>query len=128
MRFPVQVTQDNTVTIRFYDAALELTATPQITYDGNIFLDLDVSNNRADFTMSVGGIPTIRTSEVSTRVLVSDGGTTILGVIIVEDEGSTEDRVPGLGSLPILGHLFRRNATLRDNREIMFIVTPRIVR
>ena len=129
VRFPVQVVSDNTITIQYYDAALSLTVTPQITYEGNILLDLEATNNKADFGYtSTGGVPTIRTSETSSRILVSDGGTTMFGGIIVEDEGTNEDRIPGLGSLPVLGNLFRRTATVRDTQEIMFFVTPRVVR
>jgi len=129
IRFPVQINSDNTITIQYVNAALMLTATPQITYDGNILLDLEVTNNKADFGYtSTTGVPTIRTSEASTRIMVSDGGTTMLGGIIVEDEGINEDRIPGLGSLPLLGNLFRRTGTIRDTQEIMFFVTPRIIR
>jgi type IV pilus assembly protein PilQ len=128
VRFPVQVITDNTVTIQFFDAALTLTVTPQITYEGNIMLDLDVANNIADFSQQVNGVPTIRTRETKTNVLVSDGGTMVLGGIIVEDDSTNEDRIPGLSNLPILGHLFRRNANNRESQEIMFIVTPRILR
>jgi len=128
-RFPVAVTSDNTVTIQYYDAALTLTVTPQITYDDNIMLDMKSTNNKVDFGMvATGGIPTIRTSETSTRITVSDGGTTLAGRILVEDDGANEERVPGLGSLPLLGNLFRRTGTVRDSREILFFVTPRIVR
>ena len=129
MRIPVQINSDNTITIQYVDAALMLTVTPQITYEGNVMLDLVVTNNKADFGYtSSTGVPTIRTSEASTRILVSDGGTTMLGGIIVEDDGTNEDRIPGLGSLPLLGNLFRRTGTIRDTQEIMFFVTPRILR
>jgi type IV pilus assembly protein PilQ len=129
VRIPVQVIQDNTVTIQYFDAALTLTATPQITYDGNIMLNLNVTNNKADFgNTSAGGVPTIRTNETSTSIMVSDGGTAMLGGIFVEDDSSNEDRVPGLGSLPLIGNLFRRTGTVRDTQEITFFVTPRIHR
>ena len=129
VRFPVQVVSDNTITIQFYDAALTLTVTPQITYDSNIMLELQATNNKADFGyVSTSGVPSIRTSETSTRILVSDGGTTMISSVNVDDEGSNEEKVPGLGSLPLLGHLFRRTGNSRDSQEIMFFVTPRILK
>ena len=129
VRFPVAVNADNTVTIQFFDAALSLTATPQITYEGNILLDLQVQNNTLDFGyISIGGIPTIRTNESSTRILVSDGGTVSVAGVILDNDGSSEEKVPGLGSLPVLGNLFKRNSTTRESTEILFFVTPRIVR
>ena len=129
VRIPVQINSDNTITIQFVDAALMLTATPQITYNGNILLDLEVSNNKADFGYtSTTGVPTIRTNETSTRIMVNDGGTTMLGGILIEDEGKNEDRIPGLASLPLLGNIFRRTGTTRDTQEIIFFVTPRILK
>lgn len=128
LRFPVPVVANNTVTVQFHNAALTLTVTPQITYEGNIVLDLKVENNTPDFGQAVDGIPSIRTSESTTRVLVSDGGTTVIGGILTDDEASTQDRVPGLGSLPIVGNLFRRNALSRRTQEVLFFVTPRIVK
>lgn len=127
-RFPVTVNSNNTVTVQFFDAALTLTATPQITYDGNIVLDLKVVNNSLDFAKSVNGIPSIRTTESSTRVLVTDGATTVIGGVIIDNNGDSEDKVPGLGSIPLIKNLFRRTSVLRESQEILFFVTPRIVK
>jgi type IV pilus assembly protein PilQ len=128
VRFPVQVIANNTVTVQFQNAALTLTVTPQITYEGNIVLDLKVENNTPDFSNSVNNIPSIRTSESQTRVLVSDGGTTVIGGILVDSESNAEDKVPGLGSLPIVGNLFRRTSVSRNTQEVLFFVTPRIIK
>jgi type IV pilus secretin PilQ/predicted competence protein len=128
LRFPVPVNANNTVTIQFFNAALKLTVTPQITYEGNIVLDLKVENNTPDFGRQVMQVPSIRTSESSTRVLVSDGGTTVIGGILMDDESNAEDKVPGLGSLPIIGNLFKRNTVSRNTQEVLFFVTPRIVK
>jgi len=128
LRFPVQIIANNTVTVQFQNAALTLIATPQITYEGNIVLDLQVENNTPDFGRSVGGIPSIRTSESKTRVLVSDGGTTVIGGILIEQETTQDDRVPGLSSLPILGNLFKRAAVTHSTQEVLFFITPKIVK
>ena len=128
LRFPVQVIANNTVTVQFENAALTLTVTPQITSEGNVVLDLKVENNTPDFANAVMGIPSIRTSESTTRVLVSDGGTTVIGGILVDSEQTQEDRVPGLASLPIFGNLFKRNMVSHDTQEVLFFVTPRIVK
>ncbi|MBN1571441.1 MAG: type IV pilus secretin PilQ [Acidobacteria bacterium] len=128
VRFPVQIVANNTVTVQFQNAALTLTVTPQITYEGNIVLDLKVENNTPDWANNVDGIPSIRTSESSTRILVSDGGTTVIGGILIDSESNSEDKVPGLGSLPVVGNLFRRTAVTRSTQEVLFFVTPRIVK
>jgi type IV pilus secretin PilQ/predicted competence protein len=128
LRFPVQIVANNTISVQFFNAALTLTATPQITYEGNILLDLKIENNAADFARQVNGIPSIRTSESTTSVLVSDGGTTVIAGILIDDETTQEDKVPGLGSIPIIGNLFRRTAVTRNTQEILFFVTPRIIK
>jgi type IV pilus assembly protein PilQ len=128
LRFPVQIIANNTISVQFQNAALTLVVTPQITYEGNIVLDLKVENNTPDFSRTVNGIPSIRTSESATRVLVSDGGTTVIGGILIDDESSGEDRIPGLGTLPVIGHLFKRTAVSRGTQEVLFFVTPRIIK
>jgi type IV pilus secretin PilQ/predicted competence protein len=128
LRFPVQVIANNTVTVQFQNAALTLTVTPQITSEGNIVLDLKVENNTPDFGHQVMGIPSIRTSESNTRVLVSDGGTTVIGGILIDNEETQDDRVPGLASLPIFGNLFKRSVVSHNTQEVLFFVTPRIVK
>jgi type IV pilus secretin PilQ/predicted competence protein len=126
-RFPVLVNANNTVTVQFFNAALTLTTTPQITYEGNIILDLKVENNTADWARNVDGVPSIRISESSSRVLISDGGTTVIGGILIDEESNSGDKVPGLGSLPIIGNLFKRTAVSRSTQEVLFFVTPRII-
>jgi type IV pilus assembly protein PilQ len=128
LRFPVQIIANNTVTVQFQNAALTLTVTPQITYEGNIVLDLKVENNTPDFSQSVNGIPSIRTSESATRVLVSDGGTTVIGGILMDNETTEVDKVPGLGDLPVIGYLFKRNMVSHSTEEVLFFITPRIVK
>ncbi|MGA2263044.1 MAG: type IV pilus secretin PilQ, partial [Acidobacteriota bacterium] len=128
LRFPVQVIANNTVTVQFENAALTLTVTPQITSEGNIVLDLKVENNTPDFAHEVGGIPSIRTSESTTRVLVSDGGTTVIGGILIDNEQTQVDGVPGLASLPIFGNLFKHTSVTHNTQEVLFFITPRIVK
>jgi type IV pilus assembly protein PilQ len=128
LRFPVQIVANNTITVQFQNAALTLVVTPQITLESNIVLDLHVENNTPDFSRSVNGIPSVRTSESTTRVLVSDGGTTVIGGIIIENDTNSSDRVPGAASLPLLGNLFKRTSVSRSTQEVLFFVTPKIVK
>ncbi len=128
LRFPVQIIANNTVTVQFQNAALTLTVTPQITYEGNIVLDLKVENDTPDFSKQVNGIPSIQISESTTRVLVSDGGTTVIGGILIENQTTSEDRVPGLASLPLVGNIFRRSSIERSTQEVLFFITPQIIK
>jgi type IV pilus assembly protein PilQ len=128
LRFPVQVVANNTVTIQFQNAALTLTVTPQITSEGNVVLDLKIENNTPDFADAIQGVPSIRTSESQSRVLVSDGGTTVIGGILIDNAQSSRDGIPGLSSLPILGNLFRRSAVSHNTQEVLFFITPKIIK
>jgi len=123
---PIPVQQNFTTTVQFQTAALQLTVIPRVTNVGTILLDIHVENNIPDFARTVLGIPAIQTSEASTQVMVKDGGTTVIGGIYVQSESQSEDRVPGLGSIPLLGNLFKTKSRAKDTREIIFFITARI--
>ncbi|MDA2927334.1 type IV pilus secretin PilQ [Acidobacteria bacterium AH-259-G07] len=125
-RIPVPVQQNFTTTVQFQTAALQLTVTPRVTNVQTILLNIRVENNIPDFSRTVLGIPAIQTSESATQVLVPDGGTTVIGGIFIESKTEQEDRVPGLGKIPVLGHLFKTQSRSRDTREIIFFITARI--
>ncbi len=125
-RIPIPVQVNFTTTVRFETAALRLTVTPKVTEEETIALRIKVENNVPDFSRTVLGIPTILTSEAETQVLVADGGTTVIGGIFVETDRNSVDKVPGLGDIPVLGHLFKRTSKERDTREILFFLTPKI--
>ncbi len=125
-RIPIPVQINFTTTVRFETAALRLTVTPKITEVETVALTIKVENNVPDFSRTVLGIPTILTSEAETRVLVPDGGTTVIGGIYVETDRNAVDKVPGLGDVPVLGHLFKRTSKERETREILFFLTPKI--
>ena len=126
--FPVQVVANNTVTVQFRDAVLELTVTPQVSSGGTVLLDLRVSNDSLDFGQAVGGIPSIVTQHATTRVRVEDGATTVIGGVFAARESEDRGRVPGLHRIPLLGHLFRSREQNRRNEELLIFLTPRIRR
>jgi type IV pilus assembly protein PilQ len=93
-QIPVQTTANFTVTTQYINAALELKATPQITAEGTIIMDLEIQNNAADFANLVNGIPPITTQSAKTTVMVPDGGTTVIGGIFRVEDSITTERVP----------------------------------
>ena len=125
-QIPVPVSQNFTTTVEYQTAALQLSVTPRVTNVGTILLTIVVQNNVPDFGTTVLGIPAIRTSEASTQVLVADGGTTVIGGIYIESESENVERVPGLGRIPVLGHLFRTTSKSQETREILFFITARV--
>lgn len=124
--FPVQVVANNTVTVQFRDAVLELTVTPQVSPEGTILLDLTVNNDALDFGQAVGGIPSILTQHATTRVRVEDGTTTVLGGVFATQQSQDRGRVPGLHRIPLLGHLFRSREQNHRDEELLIFLTPRI--
>jgi type IV pilus assembly protein PilQ len=127
-QIPVQTTANFTVTTQYVNAALQLRATPQITADGSIIMELDIQNNAADFSNLVNGIPPITTQSAKTQVMVPDGGTTVIGGISRLEDSITQQRVPFLYQIPILGTLFKNFARTKTNRELLIFITPRIIR
>ncbi len=127
-QIPVQTSANFTVTTTYQNAGLELRATPQITADGMIILQIDIKNDAADFANLVNGIPPITTQSAKTTVTVPDGGTTVIGGIMRVEDAITRERVPFLHSIPILGNLFKSSSKTRQNREILIFITPRIVK
>ncbi len=126
--FPVQVVANNTVTVQFRDAVLELTVTPLVSSEGTVLLDMQVSNDSLDFGQAVGGIPSIVTQHATTRVRVVDGATTVIGGVFATQESQDQGRVPGLHRIPLLGHLFRSREQNRRDEELLIFLTPRIRR
>ena len=126
-QIPVQTQANFTVTTQFFNAGLELRATPQITAEGTIIMAIDIQNNAADFSNLVNGIPPITTQSAKTTVLVPDGGTTIIGGVYRSEDSITRERVPFLHQIPILGNLFKNLAKTRTNRELLIFITPRII-
>jgi type IV pilus assembly protein PilQ len=114
-------------TVTYVDAFLRLTVTPQITSEGTIFLNVDVENTVPDFGNSVNGNPTLVTQQATTQVLVTDGGTVVIGGVIQSNNSLAIQQVPLLGSIPYLGNLFKHRAVKTADQELIFFITPRIV-
>lgn len=127
-QIPIQTVANFTTTVRYQNAALELRATPQITAEGTIIMDIDIQNNSADFANLVNGIPPLIRQSASTTVMVPDGGTTVIGGIYRTEDSITRERVPFLHKIPILGSLFKSFARTKQNRELLIFITPRIIK
>jgi len=114
-------------TVTYVDAFLRLTVVPQITSEGTIFLNVDVENTTPDFGRTVQGNPTLITQQATTQVLVTDGGTVVIGGVIQTQNSVNIAQVPVLGNIPALGNLFKRRTVSTSNQELIFFITPRII-
>jgi len=114
-------------TVTYVDAFLRLTVTPQITSEGTIFLNVDVENTTPDFGREVQGNPTLITQQATTQVLVTDGGTVVIGGVIQTQNNLNVQQVPLLGNIPYLGNLFKRRSVSTATQELIFFITPHII-
>jgi type IV pilus assembly protein PilQ len=114
-------------TVTYVDAFLRLTVTPQITSENTIFLNVDVENTTPNFGQEVQGNPELITQQATTQVLVTDGGTVVIGGVIQTQNSISIDQVPILGNIPILGNLFKHTQVSTSNQELIFFITPRII-
>ena len=127
IQIPIQTTVNNTVSARFIDFVLRLTVTPRITRQDAILLSVDIENSTPDFSRQVQGIPTVNTHQTTTTILVNNGGTVAIGGILIDSRQDSRGQVPGLGEIPIVGALFRNRSLVRETRELIFFLSPRIL-
>ena len=115
-------------TTTFVSVPLRLEVTPQITDAGTVVLHVIAENNSVNTAIAINGTPGIDTQRMETEVLVPNGGTTVVGGVLGDNETETQNRTPGIASLPIIGNLFKRKGVNRQSTEILFFITPRIYR
>jgi type IV pilus assembly protein PilQ len=114
-------------TVSYVEAVLRLTVTPQITVENTIFLNVDIENTTPDFSNEIQGNPVFFTQQATTQVLVTNGGTVVIGGVIQAQNSLNLQQVPLLGSVPVLGNLFKRRAVSTSTQELIFFITPKIV-
>jgi len=121
-------------TVAFKEAVLKLEVTPAITPDDRVNLDLVVNKDSPDYANAIvlpgtlGSVPPINTQEVTTRILVDNGETIVLGGVYEQTKSHSVTRVPFLGELPLIGFLFRSKSESDDKSELLIFVTPKIVK
>ena len=115
------------VTTEYIAVPLRLAVTPQITDVGTVILNIVAENSTAQILDS-GAPPPISTQSMTTQVMVPDGGTTVIGGVLFDNESENRSNVPGLSKIPILGYLFKQKSIQRTTSELLFFITPRIYR
>ena len=125
-QIPVQTNVNNTITTQFLPFTLNLSVTPQITEAETILLNVTIENSSPDFARAVNGTPSVSTQQAQTSVLIPDGGTAVIGGILIDNDSVNVRQVPGLGNIPVLGHLFKSTQVIKSTSELLFFVTARI--
>jgi type IV pilus assembly protein PilQ len=127
-QIPIQTTINNTISVQYVDAVLKLQVTPQVTADGNVFMDVLVENTQIDSGIPlVNGIPALDTQSAQTKVLVGDGGTVVIGGVMVSQQQTNVFQVPLFGNLPLIGHLFKETSVKVQSQELLFFLTPKLI-
>jgi type IV pilus assembly protein PilQ len=129
-QIPLQTIANNTVTVTFKDAALTLRVRPQITAADTVIMQITLENATPDFSRAAGpaAIPPIDTQRAITTLLVNDGDTTVIGGIYTSNLQNQTNRTPGLGEIPLLKWLFKRDRVSDASTELLIFITPRIIR
>ncbi|MEN9316810.1 MAG: Type pilus biosis and competence protein pilQ precursor, partial [Pseudomonadota bacterium] len=120
-----QATSSGATSVTFKKASLELAVTPHITPDGNVIMTVKVSRDSLGILTPQGYAIDKRT--VETEVLVENGGTVVIGGIYEQVERNSENKVPLLGDVPVIGNAFKNTTRRNDRNELLVFLTPRIV-
>ncbi|HEY1250503.1 MAG TPA: type IV pilus secretin PilQ [Thermoanaerobaculia bacterium] len=130
VQIPVQTTVNNTTTVIYVDATLKLDVTPQITAEGTILLNVNVTKREpaVALNLSLGQNVPLTIREYRGQVLVKDGGTTVIGGIFQINDQDQNNMIPGLWKIPVLGNLFRNKTRTEKHDELLIFITPRILR
>lgn len=116
--------------VQFKKAVLSLKVTPQITPDNRILMNIEVHKDNVGSyvpTANGGQVPSINTRTVTTKVLVNNGDTVVLGGIYEITKNHSVNKVPILGDIPLLGFLFRNTQVTNNKSELLIFVTPKIL-
>lgn len=115
-------------TVSFKEALLKLEVTPKITDEGKISMEIKASNNSPDYANAVLGNPPIKTSEVESKVVISDGDTVVIGGVMLTSEQKQTTGWPWLQKIPVLGWLFKTESINKGKKQLLIFVTPRILK
>lgn len=121
-----EASSSGATSVSFKEAVLSLEVTPQITPDGRIIMDLQVNQDTVGQVFD--DVPSIDTNEITTRVLVDDGETVVLGGVFRKELVTSTTKTPFLGDLPVINRLFRNTANNESKSELLVFITPKIIR
>lgn len=124
-QIPYLSTSINGTETKFKDAVLCLLVSPQVLNNDSIILNVEVTKDARG--AAAGTELAINVKRVKTQVRVNNGETAVLGGIFEQTLRNDSDKVPFLGDLPVLGHLFKKNAKSDTKSEMLIFLTPRIL-
>lgn len=118
---------DGGTNTEFKDAKLSMEVTPRIAPNDRVSMDINITKDQPDYGNLVNGEPPLNTNELDTRVEVDNGETIVLGGIYEQTQSVSEDKVPLLGDIPVLGNVFKSTSKTFAKDELLIFITPRII-
>ena len=122
-----EATSSGATSTSFKEAVLSLEATPHITPDGRIIMDLHINQDTRTDTVLESGVPVISKNEIETSVIVDNGQTVVLGGVFTSEDSSATLKTPFLGDLPFIGRLFKKELQNSKKTELLVFITPKVV-
>ncbi|MEZ6112369.1 MAG: hypothetical protein R3C99_15325 [Pirellulaceae bacterium] len=123
----IQQTQTSTIQdVQFLDVGVVLTVTPRVGSDNRVLLKVKPEVSTGAINPQTG-LPEKGTSEVATDVLLDDGQGIVIGGLIQERDSNTQNKLPWLGELKYVGHLFQRRELAKRRTEVIFVLIPRVM-
>jgi len=130
--FPVVTSSNNGTSVEYKSYGVNLTYTPVVLSDGRISLRVrsEVSDISSQGAVRIGGleVPATTTRMAETTVELGSGQSMMIAGLLSNQMGSSVDKMPGAGDIPVLGALFKSNGWRRNETELMIIVTPYLVK
>ena len=122
-----KLSEEGTTETEFKQATLSLKVTPHITADESIMMEIDVKKDQASAARFALDTPGIDSRSATTKVLVRNGHTVVIGGIYEETTTDIHNSVPYLGRMPLINFFFKSTTTIRNKTELIIFITPTIV-
>ena len=124
---PYTTATSDKIETKFIEAALSLEVTPHINANGTISMKIDAKNDSVGQAVGSSTAPAINKKQATTEMLLRDGETTVIGGIYVDSDNESDDGVPYLMDIPLLGKLFKSTTKTKVKTELLIFITPRIL-
>jgi len=126
--YPIPVSNEDGITVEYKDFGVGLSFTPNVLNQDKINIKVDTSVSEIIPSTSISIAPGLSTRRASTTVELADGQSFVIAGLLSESISEDVEKFPFLGDIPILGLLFKSSSFLKNETELVIIVTPRLVK
>ncbi len=126
-KIPYAVVEDGKTTVKFEEAILRLEITPHVVDKRYLKMDIKIRKDEVDMTRSVQGNPLIIKKETQTSLIVENKETIVISGLTKTKKGKSNSGVPGLKNAPVLGWLFKGQASTEEMHDVLIFITPKVL-